>query len=749
MAEYKTVGKGVPRIDALSKVTGEAIYSGDVLLPDMLCGKILRSPHAHAGIKRLDVSKAKVLEGVKAVITADDVPGYKGRNPLALVEMAHLPKEKVAYAAQPVAVVAATSLEIAEEALDIIEVEYEELPPILDVLESMKPESPLIYPDLYTNFISRPPEDSEAKPSNIAYHMAIGRGDLEAGFEEADIILENTYRTEAIHHGYIEPFAAVASADVSGKVTIWTQSQGTFSARQMISEFLDLPVSKVKLVPVEIGGAFGGKSFLPLAPLCGLLALKTGRPVRMEMSREEVLRDGRPAPASISTVKIGVTESGKITAVSTSFIFDAGGFPEMSHTMFVMGNALGQYKIPNVRIESFDVLTNKVPVTYYRAPSTPQTHFAIESQLDLAARTLKIDPLQFRIQNVAAEGDVAPNGEIVPKVGYKQTLEKMVDYLDKKGSIQGKNSGRGISCGFWHGAAGPFGAYVTVNTDATITLYMGVTDVSGSRTSVAQIVAEEFDVPMESINVVVGDTDTAPWASPSVGSMTVYSLSHAVYRACQDAKDQLKELAAARLEVDTSELEFAKGLIVAKNDRDKAIKIDSCVRASLGMRSDGPVMGRGSIAGLPAAPSVSVNAVDLKVDPETGKVKILSYAVSQDVGLAVNPTSIEGQIQGAVTQGIGWALMEGYVFDQGKVQNTDFLDYRMPTAADVPMIDTMLLEVGSTRGVYGIRHVGEPPLVPVLAAIANGIHSATGVRVKTLPMTPEVILMSLKQHDKS
>ncbi len=749
MAKYSVVGKRIPRIDALSKVTGTAIYSGDVTLPDMLYGKVCRSPHAHAIIRRLDVTKAQALEGVMAVITASDVPGYKNRSPLLLVEMPHLAQEKVVYAAQPVAVVAATSIEIAEKAVGLIEVEYEELPPVLDVLESMKPETPPIYPDLYTNFIARPPTDKDSKPSNIAYHISVNRGDLEAGFREADLIIENTFRTQPIHHGYLEPFAAVAKADVNGKVTIWTQTQGVFTARQMIAEFLGLPPTQVKLVPVEIGGAFGGKSYLPLAPLCALLAMKTGRPVRMEMSRDEVLRDGRPAPGSVTTIKIGVTKKGYITAASATFVYDAGGFPEMSHTMFVRGNTFSQYKIPNIKIEAFDVLTNTVPVTYYRAPSTPQSHFAIESQMDLISRALGMDPLQFRIQNSTAEGDTTPSGEILPKVGFKETLERMAEYLRQKGSLQGENRGRGVACGFWHGAAGSFGAYVNVNIDGTVTLVIGVTDVSGSRTSIAQIVAEEFGIPMEAVSIVVGDTDTAPWSSPSVGSQTIYSLSHAVYRACQDAKDQLRRLASPRLGVPASEIEFANGQAIFKGDTQKSIPLAALGRSSLGFRGEGPIVGRGSIAGLPPAPSVAVHAVDIEVDKETGKVKVLSYAVAQDVGLAINPMSIEGQIQGAVTQGIGWALMEGYVFDRGKVQNTTFLDYRMPTATDVPMIDTMLVEVGSTTGIYGLRHVGEPPMVGTLAAVANAIHSATGVRLKTLPMTPEAILKGIKKQGKS
>jgi xanthine dehydrogenase molybdenum-binding subunit len=746
MAKYSIVGKRVPRVDALGKVTGSAIYSGDMSLPGMLHAKIARSPYAYAIIKRIDISKALALEGVKAVITAEDVPGYKNRSPLLLVEMPHLAQDRVTYESQPVAVVAAVSKDIAEKAVGMVEVEYEEMPPVLDVVEAMKPDTPPIYPNLYTNFIARPPTDTDSKPSNIAYHMSVSRGDLEAGFKQADLIIENTFQTQPVHHGYLEPFAAMAKANLNGtKVTIWTQTQGVFTARGMIAEFLGMPATHVNMIPVEIGGAFGGKSFLPLAPLCALLAIKTGQPVRMEMSREEVLKDARPAPGSLSTIKMGLTMQGKITAVSAQFIYDAGGFPEMSHAMFVRGNTFGQYKISNIYIEAYDVLTNKIPVTYYRAPSTPQSHFAIESQMDIAAKALGIDPIELRLLNTVVEGDTAPSGEIVPKVGYKETLEKMADYLKIRGPVKGSNRGRGIASGFWHGAAGSWGAYVNVNIDGTVTLVIGVTDVSGSRTSVAQIVAEEFGLPMESVSVVVGDTDTAPWASPSVGSQTIYSLSHAVFRACQDAKEQLKTLAAPRLGVDISEIEFSGGNATARGNPQKSIPLAALARSSLGFRGNGPVVGRGSIAGLPPAPSIAVHAVDVEVDKDTGKVRVISYVVAQDIGLAINPLSVEGQMQGAVTQGIGWALMEGYVFEKGKVQNTSFLDYRLPTAADVPMIDTIIVEVNSTTGIYGLRHVGEPPLVGTLAALANAVHDAIGVRIKTLPMTPEVILKAIKQ----
>ncbi|MBL7176884.1 MAG: xanthine dehydrogenase family protein molybdopterin-binding subunit [Desulfobacteraceae bacterium] len=749
MSEYSVVGKRLPRVDALEKVTGEAVFSVDVSLPNMIHGKVLRSPHAHAAVVRLDVTKARTLDGVLAVVTASDVPGYKNRGELSFTQLPHLARDKVVYAGQPVAAVAAVSVEIAEKALDLIEIDYEELPPVLDPLEATQPSSPLVHDILRTNIITDSQPDRDDKRSNVAYHFKINKGDLEAGFNEADIILENTYRTQKVNHGFIEPFAAVASVDKAGKVTVWTHSQGLFTARQMIAHFLALPTSQVKLVPVEIGGGFGGKTYQPVAPLCGLLAMKSGRPVRMEMTRDEVIKDSRPAAESIVTIKMGVTRKGLITAASASLIYDSGAYPEMSHGMFTSGNVLCQYKIPNVSIDTKDVLTNKVPSAYYRAPATPQAHFAMESHLDIIAETLDMNPLQLRILNAAEEGDTQPNGEVFSRVGFKETLERMVDYLQIKGKLEGKNRGRGIACGFWHGGSGGFGVYINVNNDGSVNLVLGVTDISGSRTSIAQIVAEELGLPLDQVKVVIGDTETGPWGSNSVGSLTVYSLSTAAYRACQDVKAQLSSLAAKRFEVDPSEIEFSKGLFQVKANTEKSISFTDLARSTAVIFGKGPVLGRGTLDGMPPAPTLSVHAVDVEVDDETGKVRVISYAVAQDVGRAINPLSIEGQIQGAVTQGIGWALMEEYIFEKGVVQNTTLLDYRMPTATDVPMIDVMIVEVPSPRGVYGLRHVGEPPMVPTLAAVANAVYNATGVRFKELPMTPEVVLNGMKQHDET
>jgi xanthine dehydrogenase molybdenum-binding subunit len=746
MPQYSVVGKRLPRVDALGKATGEAVFSGDVRLPNMLHGKVLRSPCSRALIKRLDVSQAGALNGVMAVITASDVPGYKKENELSLAELPHLAKGRVVYADQPIAAVAASSPEVAEEALDLIEVEYEELPSLLDPLKAMDPSSPPIHEDLYTNVITNPDPGKDEKPSNIAYHIMLNKGDLEEGFGEADVILEKTYRTQKIHHGYIEPFAAVAAADASGKVTVWTQCQGMFIARQMIADFLDLPPGMIKIVPVEIGGAFGGKTYLPVAPLCALLSMKSGFPVRMEMTRDEVLKDSRPAPESIITVKMGITDKGAITAASASLIFDGGAFPEMSHAMFISRNAFCQYSIPNVSVDVKDVVTNKVPSGYYRAPGMPQCHFAVESHMDMLAEAIGMDVLELRIRNAAREGDITAGGQALPRVGFKQTLEKMAEHLRRKGPLTGKNRGRGIACGFWAGAVGSFGAYINVNNDGSVNLMLGVTDISGSRTSIAQIVAEELGLPLNKVTVVVGDTDTAPWATMSVGSLTVYSASVAAYNACRDVKAQFASLAAKKLQVRDSEIGFCKGLFRTKGNPDKSVSFTDLAGTTSVSFGKGPVLGRGKVDPFPGAPTLSVHAVDVEVDEETGKVKILSYTAAQDVGLAINPLAVEGQIQGAVAQGIGWALMEGYVFDEGVVQKTTLLDYKMPTAVDVPMVDTLIVEVGSSHGVYGLRHAGEPPMIPTLAAVANAVHKATGVRFQELPMTPELVLKGIRNR---
>jgi xanthine dehydrogenase molybdenum-binding subunit len=740
MALFSVVGQRVPRVDAREKVKGTAIFSGDVALPHMLYGRILRSPYAHARIQRLDLSQALSLKDVKAVVTAADVPYYRQHHELTLHNTVHLAKDKVVYESQPVVAVAATSLEAADMALGLIHIDYEPLTPVFDVEEAIKSGSPLVHADLYPNRFSNPTPSEDEKPGNIAFHFIVNNGNAEFGFQEADLILEETYRTSKISHGFIEPFVAVATVSEQGGLVVWAQTQGIFPARASIARFLAMSPEQIRLIPVEIGGAFGGKTYKPLAPLCALLALKSGRPVRMEMSREEVFKDTRPAPETRIAVKIGATRAGTITAASAQAVFDHGAYPEASSAMFAMRNMFCQYKIPNVHLDLKDVLTNKVPSGYYRAPAGAQINYAIESLLDRIANEIGLDPIEFRLLNIAAEGDIMPGGEPLPRVGFRETLERLAAHLKTAERPTANCSGRGIACGFWRGGSSGFGAHIRVNADGSVNLLLGITDISGSRTGVAQIVAEELCLPFAKVHVISGDTDTAPWGAVSASSMTVYSLSAAVFQACEQIKTQMASRAAAKLEVEADMVFFADGLFSTRSDPARTVSFEDLAGETVAFDGPGPLLGSGATGTLPIAPTLSAHAADVVVDEETGVVTVTSYAVAEDVGRAVNPLAIEGQIQGAVVQGIGWALMEGYQFSNGVVQNANLHDYKLPTALDVPPMTIHLVEVPSVNGTYGLRHVGEPPMTPVLAALANAVYDAVGVRFKQLPMTPESVL---------
>jgi CO/xanthine dehydrogenase Mo-binding subunit len=469
------------------------------------------------------------------------------------------------------------------------------------------------------------------------------------------------------------------------------------------------------------------------------------------MTREEVFKTQRPVPASVITIKMGATKDGRLTAASATMIYDYGalyGVGGMEIVPFGSFSGLIPYRIPNLRIESYDVYTNKTPSGPYRAPTAAQAAFAVESQMDLLARVLGMDPLEFRLKNAVAEGDTMVTGTRFPKIGFKEALERIRKYLTQRGELEGDNRGRGVACGFWAPASGAASAHVHVNADGTVALVVGSVDISGTRTALAQIVAEELGIPFENVSVVTGDTETAPFSVFSVGSMITRSLAPPICKACQDVKDQLCRKAAYQLKVKRKDVEFSHGRVQVKGMPEKYLSMADLARGIAHFPGESPITGRGSSKGLQQSPVFTVEAADVEVDKETGKVKVLSYIAAQDVGFAINPTLVEGQIQGAVAQGIGWALSENCIFHKGVMQNATLLDYRMPTAADVPSVDTLLVEVGFDASPFGIRGVGEPPIVPSLATIANAIHSATGVRVKELPMTPEAILNSIKEGEK-
>lgn len=743
MTEHSLLGKRPARVDSLGKVTGKSIYTADISLPNMLCGKILRSPYAHANIRRLDVSKAKALEGVKAVVTADDVPGQQGGRKLSS-DLPAMAKETAFFAGQPVAAVAAIDARTAERALELIEVDYEILDLVTDALDAMKPDAPIIHQNGQSNMIS---EKKESMPNNVAWHRTYGRGDVDAGFKTAYIVVEKTYRTQRVHQGYLETRSSVASIGLDGKITIWCDSQGIFKVREYLSEYLNLPISRFKVMPVEVGGAFGGKNSHTLSPICALLCLKSGCPVKMLTTRQEDFIATRPAPDSVITVKLGADKEGHIIAASATAIFDIGAFArgELTASGGGITNALSCYPIPNLKVECYDIFTNKAPFGSYRAPSTPQAAFAVESQIDAVAQALGMDPLELRLRNAVEEGDLMADGAPFPKIGFKETLGKMKEYLSAHSKLEGENRGRGIACGLWRAGSGNFSCHINVNADGTVVLVQGAVDLTGARTSFAQIVAEEFGIPLSNVIVTTGDTETAPHSDISAGSRTARVMGSAILAACQDVKARLIQHAALILDLKPSELEFINGCVRVINSPDKRVSMSSLAKSAISLENvgKGPISGRGS-ASIARCPMFAVGMADVEVDRETGKVRLLSYVTAQDVGFALNPTLIEGQVQGAVAQGTGWALMEEYSFSEGVVQNPNFLDYRLPTAVDLPSLDTLLVEVKAEPAAFGMRGAGEPPITPCLAAIANAIHSAVGIRLTETPMAPERVFWALR-----
>ncbi|MFH1031746.1 MAG: xanthine dehydrogenase family protein molybdopterin-binding subunit [Chloroflexota bacterium] len=742
MPEYSAIGKRLKRVDALAKVTGKALYAADYSLPNMLFGKVLWSPYASARIRRLDVTKALALDGVIAVVTAEDVHEHKSEEGYPDPMTSCMAKERVIFAGQPVAAVAALDHNTAEEALKLIEVDYEELTPAIDVLDAMKPDAPVIHS--WT-------KDKNTKPSNVFRYTQNIRGDIEKGFKEADVVLENTFRTQTVHHTYMEPRAVVANVDAEGKVTLWADNQGTFECRELVAEYLGLPLHYVKVIPTESGGAFGGKSHQVVPPICALLSKKTGRPVKIVTTREEVFKTNRPPPASVITVKLGATKDGRLTAASVTLVYDfgasfgMGGMPAVPNGSFT---GLNPYRVPNFKIDTYSVFTNKTPTGPYRAPSAPQAAFAVESQMDLVARELKMNPLELRLKNAVAEGDTMTTGMPFLRIGFKQTIERMQQYLAQKGELQGENRGRGIACGFLFCGAGASGAHINLNADGTVSVLTGAVDVSGTRTILTQVVAEELGIPSKDITVITGDTDMAPYSVFSAGSMIARAASLSVYQACQNIKEQVCQRGASKLKVEPKDVEYVKGRVQVKGTPEKSLSLADVGRSLHHFPLEPPITGQGTGKVQNQSMVFAVETADVEVDKETGKVKVLSYAVAQDVGFAVNPTLLECQIQGAITQGIGWALWENSVYDKGVMQNANLLDYRIPTAVDVPSADVLLVEVPHSTSPFGIRGAGEPPLVPALATIANAIHSATGVMLKELPMNPEAVFRALHTEDK-
>lgn len=736
----KWIGRRTIRPDGADKVTGRAAYAADTTLPGMIWGKVLRSPHPHAHIVSIDTSRAQALPGVKAVVTAADMVNFPVDTPVPLgiqdmrwMSRNVLAREKALFHGHPVAAVAATSEAIAAEACRLIDVKYEVLPWAIEIDDALAPDAPILHDAIRF----------EGKPSNIAGKLEVKLGDIAQGFAQADIVIERSFRTEPVHQGYLEAHACLVNTSPDGKATVWSSSQGQFMVRAMCAFMAGIPQSDIRAIPAEIGGGFGGKTIVYLEPVALLLARKSGRPVKMVMSRDEVFRATGPTSGSKSTVKIGATKDGRIVAAQGTFYLQAGALPG-SPIRGAVSCPFGPYDIPNVYSVGYDVLCNRSKVAAYRAPGAPIGAYAMECVLDEVAEALKIDPLELRLKNAAREGTKAAHGPVWPRIGFVETIEAARAHPHYTAPL-GKHQGRGVASGYWFNAGGESSAQVNVTEDGNVVVTTGHPDIGGSRASIANIAAELLGIDYRRVSVLIGDTATIGFSNLTGGSRVTFASAIVVTQSAEKVIKTLRERAAAIWKIDPDAVKWEDG--EARPAGDNAGKFPALTLAQLAARASetgGPIGAGVQLNTTGAEGGFGTHVCDVEVDVELGIVRVIRYTSIQDVGRAIHPAYVEGQMQGGVAQGIGWALSEEYIYDRhGRLDNAGFLDYRMPVCSDLPMLDTVMIEVPNPKHPQGVRGVGEIPIVPPLAAVANAVHDALGRRFYSLPMSPPRVLAVL------
>lgn len=745
--EFNLVGTRPVRPDGVDKVTGRARFGADLSLPGMLVGRVLRSPHPHARLKKVDVSEALKLPGVKAVVTAADfkdqpsefVPAGEMMINYRDVVRNVMAREKVLFEGHPVAAVAATSASVAKQALKLIKVDYEVLPHVIDVMDAMKPDAPLLHEDMITQGVTPAP----TKPSNVAKRIELGLGDVAAGFAQADVVVERTFDTKPVHQGYIEPHACVATVSEDGQGELWVSTQGHWIVRAHCARLLGWDVSKIRVTAAEIGGGFGGKTVVYLEPVALALAKKSGRPVKMAMTREEVLKASGPTSGAHLRVKMGAKKDGTMVAAEAELFFQAGAF-QGSPVQPAAMCAFAPYDLAHVKLVGYDVVSNRPKVAAYRAPGGPIAEFAVESVVDDLAGKLGLDPIAFRLKNAAKQGTRAAYGPKFGPVGFVETLEAAKAHAHWRTPL-GKNQGRGVAAGFWFNIGGETSVSLSLNEDGTLSLTAGTPDIGGLRASLSMMAGEELGVPMDAIRAQIGDTGQLGYNFLTGGSRSTFSSGLATVEAAREVKREACKRAAQLWELPVEAVEYVDGAVrPAGPNAGKHQPMTLKQVAAMAGKTGGPIVGYARINAHGAAPSFATHICDVEVDPETGKASVIRYTALQDAGRAIHPSYVEGQYQGGVVQGIGWALNEEYIYGaDGKLQNAGFLDYRVPVASDLPMIDTVIVEVPNPNHPYGVRGIGETPICPPMAAVANAIANATGVRFTELPMSPPRVLKAL------
>jgi CO/xanthine dehydrogenase Mo-binding subunit len=756
------VGTSLPRLDGPDKVTGRARYAGDQALPGLLYARLVTSPYAHASLLNIDTSAAVSIPGVVAVFTAETLgmaqeePLSRARSPLA--------QDEVVWCGHPVAIVVGETEASAQDGADAVEVDYDPLPAVIDPEAATRLDSPPARSrqelgdvgEGHTGIPQAAQVEGEGLSPNVSQTPPLKMGDIEAGLREAEVVVECRYRTHPVHQSYLEPHSVTVAPSTSGHhLVIWPSTQGLFNVRSAVAKALKMPERQVRVEPVAVGGGFGGKETL-LEPLVAAVAHRLRKPVRLVYTRREDLLAGNPAPQTVITIKLGAKRDGTLTAIQASMILDAGAYPNPL-AGFSSFHFAGVYRCPNLDIRCDVVQTNKPGTGAYRAPAGPQAYFALESTVQELCQQLGMDPLQFRRINALKEGDPNMMRGHWPRIGLLECLERIEQHplwvqraqarQQVPEELKGWKIGIGLAVGGWPGGTEPAAALCRIEQDGTFTVVVGSVDLSGSDTSLALIAAEKLSLPTKAVNVIHDSTDTMPYSGLSAGSKTIYTVGSAVLAAARDACTQIFTIAAEILEASAEDMEMRDGKVMVKGVPEKSITLQQIAANSMRFGAPyEPVFGRGRSANRVSSPMFAAHLARVAVDPETGEARVLDYVAAQDVGCAINPAEVEGQIHGGVVQGIGWALLEGMVYDEdGQLLTSTLMDYALPHSQDVPAITPLLVEVPSALGPFGAKGVGEPPVVPVAAAIANAIRDAIGVWMTQIPMTPERVFASLRE----
>lgn len=735
---FTVVGTRPPRPDGVDKVTGRALYGADVSAPGMLSGHILRSPHPHAAIVSIDTAEAEALPGVKAVVTAADFAPQEDDFLRDVLDNC-MARDKVLYDGHALAAVAATTSAIAKAALKLIKVTYKALPHVTDVDVAMRADAPVVQAGRSLETVP------EGMSQNVTSHCEFGHGDLEAGFDKADLVVERSFTTAATHQGYIEPHACLASMTADGKADLWCCTQGQFNVRSLCAALLGMEASQLRVTASEIGGGFGGKTTVFIEPVALALSRKTGRPVKIVMSRDEVFKATGPTVSSSIDVRMGMTKDGRITAGEANLRYSGGAFPCGTVDMGAQA-AFAAYDLAAVRTLGWNVLTNRPKEAAYRAPGAPQAIYAVESVVDELCQKLRLDPLDVRLKNAAHKGTKSSYGPTFDDIGLVATLEAAKAHPHYSAPL-GEGQGRGLSAGFWFNFGGNTCVSLNVNTDGTVGITEGNPDIGGSRAAISQMAAEELGIPYDKIRTIIADTSSLGHNDVTDGSRVTFSVGLATIEAARDAITKMCHRAARIWGIDEEAVVWKDGAAQpAGPNAGKFPPMTLAEIAAVSFNTGGPIAGHYEFNADGAGVSFGVHLCDVEVDRETGATKVLRYTVFQDAGKAVHPSYVEGQMQGGAVQGIGWALNEEYIYGtDGRLQNAGFLDYRVPVASDLPPIETVILEIPNPGHPYGVRGVGETPIVPPLAAISNAVSRAIGTRLNSLPMSPPRILRALSK----